>query len=119
MPRPTGTWESRCPTATQSSGSRTAIARAHAATIAAPPNRNAQSRQSGDAQCRRALSDICQPAFGRRIAHQLGARPEAEFLDATGLVGLRRLDADVEPARNLLVGESERDQLQDLGLPRR
>src|SRR5262245_32519748 len=111
MPRTTGMWESRCPTATQSSGSRAAIARAQAAAIAAPP-------QFRGAHCRRALSDIRQPAFGRRVAHQLGARPEAELLDAAGLVGLRRLDADVEPARNLLVGESERHQLQDLGLPR-
>src|SRR5215467_1884151 len=61
-------------------------------------------------------SNIGEPSLCRRITDDLSTRLQPELFAAAGLVCLDRLDADVEPTRDFLVGKTEGGQLEHLGL---
>ena len=59
---------------------------------------------------------VPQPAPLQGVLDEVGPALQAELLHRAGLVGLDRLDADVELGGDLLVAEAPGDQADDLGL---
>src|SRR5690242_12951413 len=55
-----------------------------------------------------------EPSMGDGITDDVGAGPQVQFLGRARLVGLDRLDADVEPGCDFLVAEALRREAEHL-----
>ena len=60
------------------------------------------------------LSSVGQPSLRRGIADKPGARLNIQLFRTARPISFNRLDADIEPVRNFLVGETEGHELKDI-----